>query len=262
MVGDNVVSLRQVPTLVNFSDIGTQSLGKQRLLFLMHESGLVYVATFEDVGVAETQRQHEKSGSSQQIKKISKIIFRMSFAKGLEPIGAMARKCIADADVSSQDSYGSWAFMLVILLTVVLALAFRFAWKKLKTLQREVVAYEDDFNRVLSSLEDAVNCIRYGLMQFGGFVRNQALSAAQMAHMFTQECANFVLWNVQRKRAEHTDHMQSGLFNEEGEEALTEDEEEAGPAAGMTNLMDAMRAEQNTTLANEMWLDAAEIRES
>ena len=83
MVGDKMVMLRQVPTAVNLADIGTKSLAKQRLFYLMHGSGLVYVATFEDVGDEEAQRQNEKSASSQQIKKIAKTLFRMSVAMGL-----------------------------------------------------------------------------------------------------------------------------------------------------------------------------------
>ena len=123
------------------------------------------------------------------------------------------------------------------------------------------MAQEDDFTRAIEGLENAMNCLRYGLMEFGGFVRNEVLSATQMAHMFTQERANFVLWNVQRNRAEDTDHVHSGLFNEDGEEEPITDDEDSGPTAGMENLMNSMRRDQNTALANERWGDASEIQQ-
>ena len=43
---DGAVSLRQVGATENSADIGTKCLPRQRLLFLMHESGLVFVSSF------------------------------------------------------------------------------------------------------------------------------------------------------------------------------------------------------------------------
>eukprot|EP00435_Cladocopium_sp_Y103_P057299 s21_g19.t1 len=133
--------------------------------------------------------------------------------------------------------------------------------ERLEVLSGHVAGYEEEFSCALSSLEDGVNCVRYRLMELGTFVRNEVLPAAQLAHMFTQERANSVLWNVQRNLAENVDSFHNGVPNEDGEEeTLTEDEEETGPTPRMSNLMDAMQAEQSTALANEFWHDAAEIQ--
>ena len=54
------ITLRQVGTTWNLADIGTKALAQHRLFVLMNETGLVYVNTFEEVGVEEHQRQVEK----------------------------------------------------------------------------------------------------------------------------------------------------------------------------------------------------------
>ena len=47
--------------------------------------------------------------------------------------------------------------------------------------------------------EEATNCVRYGLMEFGGFTRFASLTGEQIRHMMTQERGNFVLWNVKNR---------------------------------------------------------------
>ena len=48
-------------------------------------------------------------------------------------------------------------------------------------------------------IDEAIDCVRYGLMELGGFVRNT---------LFTQERANLVIWNL-GNRAETTDAQTS-----------------------------------------------------
>eukprot|EP00435_Cladocopium_sp_Y103_P026701 s3747_g6.t1 len=123
--------------------------------------------------------------------------------------------------------------------------------------------YVNDTNSALSVLDDATECIRYGLMEFGGFVRNETLSVTQRGHMFVQERANFVLWNMTRNRPENTDEPQDEVRQgEQGEEEhLTEDEPvEPNSFAGMNALVNAMRADQNAALAAELWNDASQIQ--
>ena len=110
--------LRQLPTAVNLADIGTKNLAKQRLSYLMNESGLIsliYVATGEEVGWEEAQQQKEKSANSQQIKRIgiAKTLFNMSVAMGLGPV-------VADAQQCSEPSSGTsaWWWMLGIFLVI------------------------------------------------------------------------------------------------------------------------------------------------
>ena len=91
-------------------------------------------------------------------------------------------------------------------------------------------------------------------MEFGGFVRRHALSAADRSHMFIQERGNFVMWNLDRNRPDNTD-------GEEGEEENpTDDEIERGPTVGMDRLVNAMRIDQNVALARELWDDASQIQ--
>ena len=62
--------------------------------------------------------------------------------------------------------------------------------------------------KVCGTLEQSINCVGYGLMEYGGFVRNGSLSSEQVRHMMTQERGNFVVWN-DRNGTENTDPMES-----------------------------------------------------
>ena len=75
------------------ADVGTKALPQHRLFVLMNEIGMVYVNTFEDVGIEEHQRQVEESNNSQQLQKAAKLIIRLCVAMGLEPTGAAAQQC-------------------------------------------------------------------------------------------------------------------------------------------------------------------------
>jgi len=125
-------------------------------------------------------------------------------------------------------------------------------------LTARLATHEEETQEQLSFLEDLAESIGYGLMEFGGFVRNEVLTVSQRRHMFTQERANFLIWNTERMRAENTDV--SRAQEEENEEEKTTDDEEAGPTEGMNTLMDAMRSEQSAALADGLWSDAAQIQ--
>ena len=133
MVNDKLVILRQVPTAVNVADIGTKSLAKQRLSYLMNEGGLIYVATGEEVGMEEAQRQREKSASSQQIKRIAKAIFNLSLAMGLGQVVADAQQCSEPSKDTS-----AWWWMLGIFLVIFLAAFCRFCWRKWKETKKDM----------------------------------------------------------------------------------------------------------------------------
>lgn len=107
-----MVSLRQIPTIWNVADIGTYVVAKQRLYILMHESGLVYISTGENVGVDEFQRQSERSGNSSQTEKLAKMILRLSIAMGLEPVGA-GRQC----DVKDEEGHSRFSLAIFLLVT-------------------------------------------------------------------------------------------------------------------------------------------------
>ena len=88
---------------------------------------------------------------------------------------------------------------------------------------------------------------------------NEVLTASQRSHMFVRERASFVVWNMERNRAENTDEPMEQQEDAE-EEAPTEDPPERGPAEGMDNHMEAMRREQNDALAAELWYEASQIQ--
>ena len=129
--------------------------------------------------------------------------------------------------------------------------------ERLDQLSHRISTNADDTRDALTVLDDATDVVRYGLMEFGGFVRNQSLTGQQRTHMFTQERANFVLWNMQRNRPDDTDPLEDAE-----EERLTDDEVEPSSTEGMSNLMDAMRREQNIALTREAWEDASMIQQA
>ena len=83
---DKSLVLRQVQTVWNIADIGTKCLSKQRLYLLMHETGLVYIPSFERVGGEEFDRQSERTAQSSQLRRIAKTVLQLSIAMGLGPV--------------------------------------------------------------------------------------------------------------------------------------------------------------------------------
>ena len=63
---------------------------------------------------------------------------------------------------------------------------------------------EEEMMESCHTTKETINCLRFGLMELGGFVRHTILSREQRLHMFVQERANMVLWNL-RNRADTTD---------------------------------------------------------
>ena len=57
---DGDIDLRQVPTAFNVADLGTKVLSRQRLFYLLHEIGLVYITDYSTVGADEFAMQQEK----------------------------------------------------------------------------------------------------------------------------------------------------------------------------------------------------------
>jgi hypothetical protein len=323
---DGSFQLRQVPTASNVADIGTKTLSRQRLFYLLHECGLVYITDFTRVGADEFAVQSEKMVHSKQLKQITKAILRMSIAMGiaggLEPtrVGAAAQQC----ELSQQESkHNAWLmFSLVVfgicLVTVVFKLALR-TWRcleqRLGSLETAVRGITNDVEQIQIQLadhydyaaelnahidecssmthalsdnhlallarqqsleqemlegfrsgEEATNCVRYGLMEFGGFTRFASLTGEQIRHMMTQERGNFVLWNM-KNRTENTDPIEEVSEHREQaeEESPTSDPETDGNDGGgspsrLERLLHNMRSDQNAALAREMWHDASEIQ--
>ena len=62
---------------------------------------------------------------------------------------------------------------------------------RLNRLDAHVTVFDEDIRESHNTLDDATDCIRYGLMELGGFVRETQLTSSQRTHMYTQERANF-----------------------------------------------------------------------
>ena len=301
MVNDGVVILKQVPTLWNVADIGTKCLAQHRLMVLMNETGLVYVANGESVGEAEHQHQVERSGNQKNLQKLAKTIMRLSIAMGLEPVGVAGQQCDVGNQQTETNSF--WIWFAVIFIGVVMFAITISLWRKLKSLTKELESAQhqladhysyaawlceridgmawisptismlgetvdanatrlDDFiyntETALATLDDETDCVRFGLMEFGGFVRNQMLTSAQRSQMYIQERANFEVWNANRNRPDTTDE----LHGEEAEEEQPTGDEAIDPnsIAGMEALISQMRTDQNAALAAELWNDASQIQ--
>ena len=93
------------------------------------------------------------------------------------------------------------------------------------TAARATVLEEDSLEGI-TTLEENVGAVRFGLMEMGEFVRYNVLSVDQKRTMLTQERANFVIWQ-HRTNADTTDAAEITIpvqYRESAESA----EEEAG----------------------------------
>ena len=131
------VSMGQVPTLMNFSDIGTKCLPKGRLNFLLHEIGAMDPATLELVGEEEHAMVVEQQRNREAVGKLIKFVKRMSLVlgiQGLEPVGvegAEVETCKATSE-GNDELLMVWFFMAVLLaFWVGFAIAAYCTWKRL-----------------------------------------------------------------------------------------------------------------------------------
>ena len=141
-VFDGEVVMGQVPTLLNFSDIGTKCLPRARLNFLLHEVGAMDPTTHEMVGQEEHAMVMEQSRSKEAVCKLVKFVKRMSLVlgvQGLESFGAEAvdaETCKISNEVNEGDD-GWWMIWIFLLMLLVLwvgsAIAVYKVWRKLET---------------------------------------------------------------------------------------------------------------------------------
>ena len=80
--------------------------------------------------------------------------------------------------------------------------------ENLEILAARQASFEQEMLEGYNATEQSTNCVRYGLMELGGFVRHASLSAEQVRHMMAQERGNFVVWNL-RNRTENTDPIEN-----------------------------------------------------
>ena len=148
-IRDNVFKLSQIPTMWSISEIGTKSLGVQRVHLLLHEMN---VASGSDdfclIGGPEYQMQSERHGG-RQMTKLAKQIARVLMVMGLEsstltgvaanPMSVLDSDGLADNQCSLEPnaynqyepfSYTAIFLMTMVFLGVVLFMARTFRWAK------------------------------------------------------------------------------------------------------------------------------------
>ena len=302
-VADKSFSLHPVPTVYNVSDIGTKTLTRQRLFFLLNSCGLVYGSDFSDVGEQEFAVVNEKVLNAQQLRRISKAILRMGFAmgitEGLESPVVMAQQC--DKVEPQETNSFPWISIcgcLFICFSVVMFSFWRNFQRWMKTFETKIQWLESELNSAqiqlgdhyeyagdlsnrvevveeildtqaariatleeetsegFSTTEESIDCVRFGLMEFGGFVRNTFLTRDQRSHMYTQERANLVLWNL-KHRAETTDPPSEGEDPTYDPAVRPESHDSPG---NIETLLENMRRDLNIALNSEQWTEANTIQ--
>ena len=323
---DGSFQLRQVPTTCKIADIGTKTLSRQRLFYLLYECGLAYITDFTRIGADAFLVQNEELVNSKQLKQITKAILRMSIVMGITgglepagPFGAMAQQCDVVTEEPKHNAW--WMFTFVVFGICVVTLFSQLALRTWRWFEQRMISLEttvrgigsgleqsqmqladhydfaaelsnriDDFSGRTSTVEEnhdilaarqaafeqemledynaieqSTSCVRYGLMELGGFVRHANFTSDQLRQMMTQERGNFVIWNV-RNRTENTDPIEETAndFEQAEEESPTSDAEadENGGQSGLEKLLQHMRKDQNIALAAERWHEANEIQQA
>ena len=330
------MELVQVPTSLNVSDIGTKALSRKRLLGLMAEAGMLYVETGEPIGEHELADIHSQYETARSTSKLAKAILRVSLLLGLGPTGTTAtsqeeQPCALGKVENGAETMWIWIFMvLLFVLWIGFACAAWWFWKRLNVrlchnerqlaegdthmwenresinaeranhdqLVRQFNAFVERTDGEVNMLEEYIDCVRDGLVNFGGFVRHTSLTRQQRDSMFTQERANGVLFRMRQREPDVTDPpvsnagpsgsglagpspssaaavtapvitgdsmmLEDGNENGEEESPTTDDEDmenaDSSTREGhLTRLVHHLRNQLNTALANEMWEDAGEI---
>ena len=136
---------------------------QKRLFFLMHETGLVYLDTFENVGEQEHSEQVEKTGNKNQLQRIAKVIMRLSVAMGLEPVGVMAQQCQPESSSNSGFSY--WFYAMVFTVLVMVCLGVWFFSFRFKNLLKQIDGIENQLGDHYTDMQHG--CVK-GLIQLTG----------------------------------------------------------------------------------------------
>ena len=128
-----------------------------------------------------------------------------------------------------------------------------------EALATRTAIFEEQAMENFSSNEEFMDCLRYEIMEIGGFIRNQTLNREQRSHMLIQERANLVLWNL-RNQSDTTDVAAEDNAQKHGEEEAATSDPEVSPDA--TILLDNLRRDQNNALAGERWNESSQLQQA
>eukprot|EP00435_Cladocopium_sp_Y103_P060854 s875_g22.t1 len=77
LVVNKKLTLAQIPTMWNDSEIGAKPLARNRLLVLLNQIEAIDVETREMIGQEEFEVKVERQQGQQSLKRVAKMIFRM-----------------------------------------------------------------------------------------------------------------------------------------------------------------------------------------
>lgn len=141
------VQMAQVPTAVNYSDIGTKSLTRSRLYFLLHEIGAVDPESLQQVGQEEHSMVMEQMQARNTLAKLVPFVKSVSLILGTQGLESVAAETIEDpldpglCLASSLDQqqpnqvsfFWIWFLMAIMILSgIAFFTAAYFAWKRLR----------------------------------------------------------------------------------------------------------------------------------
>ena len=119
-VQDKMVSLCQISTVWNVSDVGTKVLSARRLKLLLHQLGM-FTQDSQRVGEEEFNEANNRAGG-RNVMQLARVVARVIAVMGLEPTRAMGQ---GDETCSSPSlSANEWWFKLGIAILVVILIAF------------------------------------------------------------------------------------------------------------------------------------------
>jgi len=138
LVLQDEVTVGQIPTAWNYSDVGTKPLARNRLLALLNQLGVTDPITFQSVGQEEYELAAVKTQHEQSLKRLTKAILRMTAAWGLESgfhVGAEATKvdevCLSGEACGNDGNQWLWLAMFFMLLMMVgFAIKGYFMWRQ------------------------------------------------------------------------------------------------------------------------------------
>ena len=224
------IEVCQIPTAWNVSDIGTKSLTKARMRFLLHELGAADPETGELLGQEEFQVVSEGLMGAQEVKRVAKAVLRMSVFWGLGPNGAAGEDVSDTCKVDSSNANGVifwlWAaFVTLLVLMIAMGCILFFVLKKLRkdltscwnqvadedvyidTQEKRIDALvkrtnaldaaDERMSNEHSQLHDYVCGIHYAVVEQGGFVRHfLGLTSRDWTQLSLVERANLATFNI------------------------------------------------------------------
>ena len=230
-VMDGDVIIHQVPTLWNYSDVGTKSLPRSRLLFLLCGIGMVETDTAELLGLEEYNNVAEQETNRREISKLAKTLKRIALfmtVQGLGPVVAEGAETndlqCPSTSIEAVERYEHFGMWIVICTLLVLWFLFAYmAWfewdlyhcwnqdgdednyiaqqvSRIDGLNNQFMMMDGrltEASNEASMSHDYIVGLYYSVVELGGFLRFPfGVEPNQLISMGTQDRANLVAFNT------------------------------------------------------------------